>query len=119
MKGSIRKVLNIFQGIKQNSDEINRIYKYFLDIENVVESFESFLRRFKTGLKNNKRLETFRKKQLYKEEWKIITFISENKNLIPEEKECQKLVNSAYAYFNIENRHWVEFLLEERIVKTS
>ncbi len=29
------------------------------------ESFESFLRRFKTGLKNNKRLETFRKKQTY------------------------------------------------------
>ncbi|MCG3681621.1 CRISPR-associated helicase Cas3' [Aliarcobacter butzleri] len=42
-KEEIRKVLNIFQGIKQNSDEINRIYKYFLDIENVVESFESFL----------------------------------------------------------------------------
>lgn len=63
--------------------------------------------------------ETFRKKQLYKKGWKIITFISENKNLIPEEKECQKLVNSAYAYFNIENRHWAEFLLEERIVKTS
>jgi len=29
------------------------------------ESFESFLRRFKTGLKNNKRLESFRKKQVY------------------------------------------------------
>ncbi len=29
------------------------------------ESFESFLRRFKTGLKNNKRLESFRKKQTY------------------------------------------------------
>ena len=29
------------------------------------ESFESFLRRFKTSLKNNKRLETFRKKQTY------------------------------------------------------
>ncbi|MCG3653408.1 CRISPR-associated helicase Cas3' [Aliarcobacter butzleri] len=42
-KEEIRKVLNIFQGIKQNSDEINRIYKYFLDIENVLESFESFL----------------------------------------------------------------------------
>lgn len=27
------------------------------------ESFESFLRRFKGGLKNNKRLETFRNKQ--------------------------------------------------------
>ena len=39
----IRKVLDIFQGIKQNSDEINKIYKYFLDIENVVESFEYFL----------------------------------------------------------------------------
>lgn len=29
------------------------------------ESFESFLRRFKTGLKNNKRLESYRKKQTY------------------------------------------------------
>jgi ribosomal protein S21 len=29
------------------------------------ESFESFLRRFKTGLKNNKRLESFRKKQTH------------------------------------------------------
>lgn len=29
------------------------------------ESFESFLRRFKTGLKNNKRLESYRKKQTH------------------------------------------------------
>ena len=29
------------------------------------ESFESFLRRFKTGLKNSKRLESFRKKQTH------------------------------------------------------
>lgn len=42
-KEEIKKILDIFQGIKQNSDEINRLYKYFLDIENVVESFESYL----------------------------------------------------------------------------
>ncbi len=29
------------------------------------ESFESFLRRFKNSLKNNKRLETFRQKQVH------------------------------------------------------
>lgn len=39
----ITKVLDIFQGVKQNSYEINRIYKYFLDIENAVQDFEFFL----------------------------------------------------------------------------
>ncbi len=39
----IEKVLDIFDGIKPNSEEINRIYYHFLGIENITAQFELFL----------------------------------------------------------------------------
>lgn len=40
----IEKVLEIFEGIKSNSNEIDRLYHYFLNIENITREFEKFLK---------------------------------------------------------------------------
>ena len=39
----IENVLEIFEGIKANSAEIDRIYQHFLGIENITSKFEQFL----------------------------------------------------------------------------
>lgn len=39
----IDNVLDIFEGIKANSEEIDRIYHHFLEIENITSKFEQFL----------------------------------------------------------------------------
>jgi CRISPR-associated endonuclease/helicase Cas3 len=42
-ENDIEKVLDIFEGIKPNSEEVDRIYKYYLDIDNIMAKFELFL----------------------------------------------------------------------------
>jgi CRISPR-associated endonuclease/helicase Cas3 len=40
---NIEKVINIFEGTKPNSDEIDRLYKYFLGVEDITLGFEQFI----------------------------------------------------------------------------
>jgi CRISPR-associated endonuclease/helicase Cas3 len=40
----IEKVINIFEGIKPNSKEIDKIYSHYLDIDNATSKFELFLK---------------------------------------------------------------------------
>jgi len=39
----IEKVLDIYEGIKPNANEIDKIYNYFLGVENITEKFGEFL----------------------------------------------------------------------------
>lgn len=39
----IEKVLDIFEGIKPNSAEMDKLYNHFLGIENIITQFEQFL----------------------------------------------------------------------------
>jgi CRISPR-associated endonuclease/helicase Cas3 len=39
----IKSVLQIFDGIKQNSDEVDNVYNYFFDINGITVDFENFL----------------------------------------------------------------------------
>jgi len=39
----IEKILDIYEGIKPNANEIDKIYNYFLDVENITEKFGLFL----------------------------------------------------------------------------
>ena len=64
------------------------------------------------------KLENFRRKQLYLNGWKIITFISP-KNKLPSEEECLKIYEIAKEYFKKEDRHWLEYYIDEDYVKTS
>ena len=45
------------------------------------------------------------------EQWRAIAY--------DQQADRNKLQKFWAAYFNIENRHWADFLLEEKIVKTS
>ena len=50
--------------------------------------------------------ETYRKKQLYSENWKIITFISPSNKVLTKEETINSF-KSAKNYFIQEQRHWV------------
>ena len=62
--------------------------------------------------------ETYRKKQLYSENWKIITFISPSNKVLTKEETINSF-KSAKNYFIQEQRHWVEIYIEEKKIKTS
>lgn len=62
--------------------------------------------------------ETFRKKNLYKRGWRILTIISERNKTMPKELSIQ-LKNSAINYMNKENRHWVEIYIDSSKILTS
>ena len=63
------------------------------------------------------RNEIFRKKQLYSDGWKIITFISD-KNKVLSENELVKVYN--YALHTFQNgRHWIEIYIDENKIVNS
>lgn len=63
-------------------------------------------------------IENFRKKQLYKEGWKIITFISPKSKIFGRE-ETINIFNSAINFLEKENKHWVEIYIDENKIITS
>ena len=64
--------------------------------------------------------ETYRKKILYSNNWKIITLISPYRSFIPDKDSFLSFKEVCYNYFEKENRHWVELYVEENNrVKTS
>ena len=64
--------------------------------------------------------ETYRKKILYSNNWKIITLISPYRSFIPDKDSFLSFKEACYNYFEKENRHWVELYVEENNrVKTS
>ena len=66
-----------------------------------------------------KQNEIHREKFLYKQNWKIITIKSINKNLIPSQKDFLDFLRSSSIYFQSDNKHWTEFDVETNKVLTS
>lgn len=62
--------------------------------------------------------EMTRKTILYKNGWRIITFISQ-RDLLPEKSICNAVISFAIEYFNTNNRHWLEFDIDKMEIKTS
>lgn len=64
--------------------------------------------------------ETYRKKILYSNNWKLITIISSYRSFIPDKSSFLSFKEACYNYFEKENRHWVELYVEENNkIKTS
>ena len=61
--------------------------------------------------------EIYRKKQLYKDGWKIITIIS-NKNKILSEEDTKKIYDYALQTFK-NGRHWIEIYIDENKIVNS
>lgn len=62
--------------------------------------------------------ETHRKKVLYKNGYRIITFITKTDKIFDKDK-TNKLIEYCKDLFETHNKHWVEIWIDDEIIKTS